>query len=129
MELDEATVNLIRDRSFAYFAIDDTDGFPHVTPVWIDTDGKHIIINTAEGRRKQRLARPGARITVVVTNTSNPYSYVMIKGKVVRQTKEGAEEHIDTMAKKYLGTERYPRGPSEPARVLIYIEPIKVLHR
>lgn len=126
MALNSEAVNMIRDKSFAYIAFNDSSGFPHVTPVWVDTDGRFIIINTAEGRRKQRLAAPGTRVTLVVTNPSNPYKYIMIKGKVVNQTKEGAEEHIDKMAQKYMGAERYPRGPSEPPRVLIYIEPVSV---
>lgn len=126
MVLSNEVVNLIRDKSFAYVAFNGDDGFPHVTPVWVDTDGSFVIINTAEGRKKQRLARPGAHVTVVVTNPSNPYKYIMIKGRVARQTKEGAEEHIDRMARKYMGAERYPRGPGEPARVLIYIEPLSV---
>ncbi|MEM0097177.1 MAG: pyridoxamine 5'-phosphate oxidase family protein [Conexivisphaerales archaeon] len=126
MKLDNNVVSLINDKSFAYISLLDTDGFPHVTPVWVDTDGESIIINTANGRKKQKLAKKGSIVTVTITNPSNPYKYVMIKGKIKGQTETGAEEHIDKMALKYMGLKEYPRNSPDESRILIYIDPIKV---
>ncbi len=127
MKLDSNVVSMIKDKSFAYVALIDTDGFPHVTPVWVDTDGERIIINTSVGRKKQRLAKKGATVSVTITNPSNPYKYVLIKGRVAEQTREGADDHIDQMAYKYMGVEKYPKRSQDEKRVLIYIEPVKIL--
>ncbi|MGC8661193.1 MAG: pyridoxamine 5'-phosphate oxidase family protein [Nitrososphaeria archaeon] len=127
MKLDNSIVALINDKSFAYISLLDVDGFPHITPVWVDTDGERIIINTAEGRKKQKLAKKGSPVTVVVTNPSNPYKYVMIKGRIKEQTRDRAEEHIDKMASKYMGVIKYPKSSPDETRVLIYIDPVKVI--
>ncbi|MDG6935921.1 MAG: TIGR03618 family F420-dependent PPOX class oxidoreductase, partial [Nitrososphaerota archaeon] len=127
MKLDDGVVSLINDKSFAYISLIDADGFPHVTPVWVDTDGKNVIINTAEGRKKQKLAKKGSAVTVTITNPSNPYKYVMIKGKIKEQTGTQAEEHIDKMASKYMGVKKYPKSSPDERRVLIYIEPVNVI--
>lgn len=127
MKLDNSVVSLINDKSFAYISLLDVDGFPHVTPAWVDTDGERVIINTAEGRKKQKLAKKGSAVTVVITNPSNPYKYVMIKGKIKEQTRERAEEHINKMASKYMGVTKYPKSSPAETRVLIYIEPVKVI--
>ncbi len=70
--------------------------------MWVDTDGEHVIVNTAVGRKKQRLAEEGKPVSIEISNPSNPYRYSLIKGKIMKQTFESAEEHINQMAKNIL---------------------------
>jgi PPOX class probable F420-dependent enzyme len=103
------------------------DGQPQVTPVWCDFDGTHIRVNTAAGRQKHKdmVARP--RVTVLALDPANPYRYLEVRGTVARIGEEGADDHIDALAQRYLGVERYPyRNPAE-TRVICYIEPKRVL--
>ncbi len=126
MALDEKVVSLIKEKSFGHIAFVDEDGFPHVTPVWVDTDGVHVLVNTAVGRKKQKLAKFGKPVSIEISNPSNPYRYVLIKGIVARQSFENAEKHIDYLAKKYTGADRYTKSSENEKRVLIYIRPVKI---
>jgi len=127
MKLDQNVISLIKERSFGHVAMIDSDGFPHVTPVWVDTDGERIIINTAVGTKKQRLARAGIPVSVEISNPSNPYRYVLVKGRVAEQTEKGADEHINKMSLKYTGNGQYQKSSPDEKRVIIYIEPLKVI--
>jgi len=127
MKLDQNVISLIKERSFGHVAMIDSDGFPHVTPVWVDTDGERIIINTAVGTKKQRLARAGIPVSVEISNPSNPYRYVLVKGRVAEQTEKGADEHINKMSLKYTGNGQYQKRSPDEKRVIIYIEPLKVI--
>lgn len=102
------------------------DGQPQVTPVWADFDGTYIRVNTAEGRQKHKdmVARP--QVTVMAIDPANPYRYLEVRGTVARITDEGAAEHIDALAKQYLGVDRYPYHNPAETRVICYIEPKKV---
>jgi PPOX class probable F420-dependent enzyme len=114
---------LTEGRNFAAVATLMPDGSPQVSIVWIDSDGKHVIFNTAEGRAKAKNLRRDPRVAVTVINSENPYEQVMIRGRVVEMTHEGADAHIDRLAKKYLGVDKYPyRGPEEQ-RVIVKIAP------
>jgi PPOX class probable F420-dependent enzyme len=100
-----------------------SDGSPQVTPVWVDFDGKYILVNTAEGRRKPKNIRRDPRVAIDVIAHNDPYQMVTVRGRVVEVTNEGADEHIDKLAKKYLGQDKYPfRAPGE-RRVMFKIEP------
>jgi PPOX class probable F420-dependent enzyme len=103
-----------------------SDGSPQVSPVWVDLDGEQLVVNSAKGRLKDRNIRADARVAVSATDPDNPYRALMIRGKVTKITEEGAEEHIDKMAYKYLEVERYPYRTAGEVRVLYYIEPTKV---
>jgi PPOX class probable F420-dependent enzyme len=114
---------LTEGRNFAAVATLMPDGSPQVSIVWIDSDGEHVILNTAEGRVKPKNLRRDPRVAVTVMNSENPYEQVMIRGRVVEMTHNGADAHIDRLAKKYLGVDKYPyRGPGEQ-RVIIKIVP------
>lgn len=103
------------------------DGRPHVTPVWIDVDGDDLLFNTAEGRVKVRNIRRNANVTVSIVDPSDPYRVLALQGRVVEITPEGADEHVDKLAKKYLGRERYPfRQPGEQ-RLKVRVSPERVL--
>lgn len=120
--LPEKVKSMLQAPVFAHFATLMPEGGPQVSPVWIDVDGDLILVNSAEGRVKDKNVRSDARIALSFTAPDNPYNAVMIRGHVREITADGAEAHIDAMAKKYLGQDRYPyRGPGEK-RVLYKIE-------
>lgn len=115
--------DLLAKRVFAHLATVQPDGSPQVTPVWVDTDGPYVRINTARGRVKDRNLARDQRVALSVTDPDDPYRYVQIRGRVAEATEKGADEHIDSLAKKYLGKDRYPfRQPGE-VRVIYRIRP------
>jgi len=90
-------------RAFLYLATLMPDGSPQVTPVWFNSDGTHILVNTAEGRVKDRNMRARPRVAVCIADPSTPYRYLQIHGHIAERTHEGAEEHINTLSLKYDG--------------------------
>jgi PPOX class probable F420-dependent enzyme len=113
-------------RAFAQLATVNADGSPQVTPVWVDYDGKHLLVNTARGRVKTKNLERNPRVALAIADPENPYRYVGIQGRVVEMTEQGADAHIDKMAKKYLNKDAYPyRQPGEK-RVIVKIVPEKV---
>ncbi|MEM3160577.1 MAG: PPOX class F420-dependent oxidoreductase [Nitrososphaera sp.] len=122
----EQARSLFQGKNFAYLSTLMNDGSPQVSPVWIDIEGDEIIVNTAQGRIKQKNVSRDPRVAISVADSTNPYTMIAVQGRVVKQTTEGAEEHIDQMAKKYLGVDKYPgRAPGEK-RILLRIKPEKV---
>ena len=118
--------DLFGKAAFANLATINADGTPQVTPVWIDWDGKHVLVYTAQGRLKDRNLRKNPNVAISIMDPANPYRYLAIQGRVVNVTTSGADAHIDKMAKKYLGKDSYPfRTPTE-VRVVFTIEPEKV---
>jgi len=115
--------DLFTKRAFGNLATLMADGRPQVTPVWCDFDGNHVLVNSAKGRQKDRNMRRDARVAIAVADPDNPYRYLEVRGRVVEITEQGADAHIDRMAKKYLGVDKYPyRQPGE-VRVLYKIQP------
>ena len=124
--IDERSRELLEAKNFAHVATVARDGTPHVAVVWIDVDGDIVQVNSAEGRDWPANLRRDPRVTIVVANHDNPYEYVTIKGEAVEITPEGADEHIDALAKKYIDKDEYPfRKPGE-VRLKIRIRPDKV---
>ncbi len=122
-EIPEQYKDLFDKKAFASLATVMPNGQPQVTPVWCDFDGSHVIVNSAKGRRKDRNMRSDPRVSLAISDPDNPYRYLEIRGTVVRITEEGADDHIDSMAKKYMGLDKYPyRQPGE-VRVVYKIEP------
>ena len=102
------------------------DGTPQVTPVWFDyMDGK-VRVNSAKGRVKARNMKENAPVALSILDPDNPYRYIQIRGRVGRATEDGASAHIDSLAKKYLGKEKYPFGQPGEVRMLFEIEPSAV---
>ena len=115
--------DLFNKKAFASLATLMPDGKPQVTPVWADFDGEHVIVNSAKGRVKDRNMRRDPRVSLALIDPDNPYRYLQLQGRVVEITENGADQHIDKMAKKYLGVDKYPgRQPGE-VRVIYKIEP------
>lgn len=124
----QAATKLLEGKNFARLATLMPDGSPQVTPVWVDRDGDTVLINTARGRLKERNLARDARVALSVTDEQNPYESLAIRGSVTGISGEGADQHIDALAKRYLGVDEYPlRQPGEE-RVIIRIEPGRVMH-
>jgi PPOX class probable F420-dependent enzyme len=122
----ESYRDLVEKKSFAHLATLMPDGGPQVTPVWFEYDGTHILVNSAKGRVKDRNMRRDPRVALAISDPENPYRHVAVRGKVVEITETGADQHIDRLAKKYLGKDKYPsRRPGE-IRVIYKIRPERV---
>ena len=105
---------LTRKVAFANLATIMPDGSPQVTPLWFEYKDGAILSNTAVGRRKARNLDTNPRVALAISDPANPYRYIQIRGHVIRSTREGADAHIDSLAKRYLGQDKYPfRGPGE----------------
>jgi PPOX class probable F420-dependent enzyme len=102
------------------------DGSPQVTPVWFDYTNGRIRVNTAKGRVKARNMAEGSRVALAILDPDNAYRYLQVRGKVARVSDAGAKEHIDSLAKKYLGKDEYPWHNAKDVRVIYEIEPLSV---
>jgi PPOX class probable F420-dependent enzyme len=121
-------LDLFQKRAFANLATLMPDGTPQVTPVWIDWDGTHVIVNSARGRQKDRNMQRNSAVAMSILDPDNPYRYLEIRGTVTEITEHGADDHIDKMAKKYMGRDKYPyRRPGEQ-RVVYKITPKHATH-
>ncbi len=121
--LSEGVKKLFQEPNYGHMATLMPDGAPQVSPVWVDVDGNRILVNTAEGRAKPRNVRRDARVAISIHNQENPYSSAFVRGRVVEITHEGADDHIDKLAKKYMGQDTYPYRRPEEQRVILVIEP------
>jgi PPOX class probable F420-dependent enzyme len=124
----EQVTRILREPNFAFLGTLMKDGRPQVTPVWIDFDNDHILINTAEGRIKHKNLTRDPRVSLSLVDKNNPYSMVTIQGTVVDQIKDGADEHIDKLAKKYLKAEKYPGHSPSIKRIIIKIKPDRIFY-
>jgi PPOX class probable F420-dependent enzyme len=130
-KLSPGAVKLLQEKQLAQLATVMKDGSPQVTPVWVDVepDGSHILVNTAEGRVKSRNTERNPRVAVSVVDAQNPYRLAVVRGSIVERRHEGADQHIDRLAQKYLGQEKYPwRNPAEQ-RVILRIKPEHVIEQ
>ncbi len=125
-QLTEQQADLFRGKNWATVVTLREDGSPHATPVWIDTDGKHVIFNTAIGRAKERHLRRDPRVSVVVLPAEDQQSgYVSVSG-TAEISEEGAVDHIDKLAQKYIGQEKYPYLQPGEQRVIVTVTPDRV---
>ncbi len=114
---------LLEAKNFCHVATLRADGSVHDVPVWVDIEDGRPVLNTAEGRAWPRNLERDPRVTLTVQNMENPYEYLEVRGRVAERTHDGADEHIDALARKYLGQDSYPyRQPGEQ-RVIIRVEP------
>ena len=114
---------LLKAPNFCNVSTFRRDGTIHGVPVWVDVQDGRPTLNSAEGRAWPRNLERDPRVTLTVPNWENPYEYVEIRGHVAERTHAGADEHIDALAKKYLGQDKYPlRQPGEQ-RVIIRVQP------
>jgi PPOX class probable F420-dependent enzyme len=118
-------LDLLKDKkAFAHLATVMPDGSPQVTPVWVDYKDGMVRVNTAKGRVKHRNMQQGSKVALSVLDPENPYRHVQVRGEIARVTEQGADAHIDSLAKKYLDKDKYPfRQPGEQ-RIMYEIKPL-----
>jgi len=125
-KLSEKQADLFRGKNWGTVVTLRKDGSPHATPVWIDTDGEHVLFNTAVGRAKERHIRRDPRVSVTVLPAENQQDgYVSVTG-TAEIVEEGAFDHIDKLAKKYLDQDKYPYLQEGEQRVIVRVTPDKV---
>jgi PPOX class probable F420-dependent enzyme len=123
MPIPEEFLDLFEKKAFAHLATVMPDGSPQVTPVWCDYDGEYVRVNSAVGRQKDRNIRRDPRVALSLLDPDNPYRYLEVRGRVVEITEDGADQHIDGLAKKYLGVDKYPYRRAGERRVIYRIRP------
>src|SRR5579884_81280 len=124
--LTDGQAALLRGRNWGIVTTLREDGSPHSTPVWVDTDGEHVLFNTAIGRAKERHLRRDPRVAITVLPAENQQAgYVSVSG-TAELDETGAEEHIHALARKYLGEERYPWLQPGERRVIVRIRPQRI---
>jgi len=126
-KLTPKTLQLVEGKNFAFLAVVLPDGSPHVAPVWIDHEGDLLLVNTAMGRVKQKNSTKGKRVSLAISDQENMYERVVIQGRVVDQTHQGADAHIDKLANKYTGAKKYQRSSPDEKRVIIKIEALRII--
>lgn len=118
--------DLLAKKAFAHLGTIMPDGSPQVTPVWFDFDGTHLRVNSAKGRVKDKNMRRDGRVALAIMDPENPYRYLAVRGRVEEVAEAGADAHIDSLAKKYLGQDRYPYRKAGEVRVIYRIRPVRV---
>ena len=126
-ELTAGMQKLLKEKAYCQIATVMPDGSPQLTETWVDTDGEHILINTAEGRQKTRNVRRDPRVAVQVIDPATDFRIFSVRGRVVEVTTVGADAMIDQLAKKYLGLDSYPNRQPGEVRVILKILPEKVV--
>lgn len=130
MQVPDSFHDMFEKQTFAHVSSILPDGSPHVTPVWIDydEDAGHLLFNTARGRRKERNLRANPDVAVSMTDPDDPYRFLSVQGEVVELTEDGAVEHINQLAQRYMDVDEYPNlGDEDGARVIVRIEPDHVV--
>ena len=122
--LTEQQAQLFLDPNYGVVTTLRNDGSPHMTVVWLDWDGEHVVFNTAEGRVKPRNIRRNPTVGVFVMNPEDPYRWISVTG-TAEMTHDGAAEHIDQLAKKYFGRDSYGLKPGEQ-RIIVRVRPERV---
>ena len=119
--LSEKARALITRPVLASLATLNPDGSPQITPLWVDLDGDDVVFNTAQGRKKARNLERDSRVAVTVIDPDDQYNVVAFQGTVADVTTEGADAHIDALAKKYLGVDTYPMRREGEVRVRVTV--------
>ena len=126
MKLPEDVLALLRRPSTCYVATTMPDGSPQLTQTWVDTDGERVLINTVQGYRKAKNVERDPRVALVVSDPANPSRYYEVRGRVVEATTEGGAEHIEKLARRYLGGPYPWYGGRDQTRLVLAIEPEKI---
>ncbi len=124
-QIPDSHKDIFEKKSFAHVATSEGD-VPQVTPVWVEYDGEHVLINSARGRKKDRSLRANPNVAISVQDPDNPYRYIGIQGKVVEITEEGGTEHIHKLSYKYNGHAYPEKALVGPPRVIYKILPTRV---
>lgn len=125
-QLSQKARALIQRPVIANVATVDADGGPQVTPVWIDLDGDDLVFNTAKNRVKSVNLSHNRQVAISIVDPDDPYNVVVVRG-TAQPTEEGADAHIDSLAKKYLGVDSYPMRREGEVRVKYRVHADKVV--
>ncbi|MBV8085925.1 MAG: PPOX class F420-dependent oxidoreductase [Chloroflexi bacterium] len=125
-DMSDGLVRLLKEAAYSQIATLMPDGSPQVTQVWVDTDGTHILVNSVATHQKVRNVRRDPRVAVNVLDPGKPYRVANVRGRVVELTADGATEHIDALAKRYLGQDKYPFGGPGQQRIILKILPERI---
>ena len=117
---------LLQGKNFCHVATLRPDGSVHGVPVWVDVQDGKVLLNTAQGRAWPRNLERDPRVTLTVQNMENPYEYLAIRGRADAPITDGADAHIDAMAKKYMGVDEYPMRQPGEQRLIIRVDPERV---
>jgi PPOX class probable F420-dependent enzyme len=129
MELPKDLLELLERPSICFLSTLMPDGSPQLTQTWVDTDGRHILINTVQGHQKVRNIERDPRVALTVTDPEQTARYFQVRGRVVERTTDGAAEHIEKLAQRYLGGPYPWYGGRNQVRVLLTIEARRIAHR
>jgi PPOX class probable F420-dependent enzyme len=129
VDLPEALLQLLERPSLCYLTTLMPDGSPQITQVWVDTDGKHVLVNTVRGHQKVRNIERDPRVAVAIGDSVEPRRYFQVRGRVISMTEHGAAEHIDKLAHRYLGGPYPWFGGRDQVRLLLTIEAERVTGR
>lgn len=124
--LPDALLGLLRQPSPCFLATLMPDGAPQMTQTWVDTDGRNVLINTVDGHQKVANMRRDPRVAVNVADAADPSRYIEVRGRVVAISEDGAAEHIETLAQRYLGGPYPWFGGRDQTRLLVTIEPERI---
>lgn len=126
MDLPAGLLDLLRQPSPCFVATLMPDGAPQMTQTWVDTDGTNVLINTVAGFQKVRNMERDARVALNVADPADVSRYYAVRGRVASITPEGAAEHIERLAQRYLGGPYPWFGGRDQVRLLVTIEPERV---
>jgi PPOX class probable F420-dependent enzyme len=119
--------HLFQSRNLAFLSTLSKEGYPHITPVWVEMVEDLILINTFETSAKNRHISNDKRVAISVVEQNNPFNMVSIQGRVIEQTTEGADDHLKRLARRYLGIGKYYYRKPNHKRIIIKIQPEKVM--
>ena len=122
----ESYLDLFHKKAFGSLSTLMPDGSPQTNPVWVDYQNGELWVNSAVGRLKDRNIKRDPRVSVAVIDPENPYRFLEIRGRVREITEQGAPEHIDKMAKKYVDLDKYPWHQPGDERVIVTIKPERI---
>lgn len=124
-KLDETQAEFLRNPYYAVLSTLRADGTSHQTVVWVDAEDGDVLVNTAEGRAKPRHMRTNPNVSIAVVDPANGYHSLVVTGKA-ELSHEGADDHIDKLAKKYLDADTYPFRKEGEVRVIVRIHPERI---
>jgi PPOX class probable F420-dependent enzyme len=124
--LTDAQRELLQKPNYGVLGALRPDGTPQLTTVWVDAEDGVVLVNTAEGRYKEKYVRRDPRVSLYVRDEEDPYKWLAVTGDA-ELVSEGAEDHIDKLAKKYTGRDTYPWRKEGERRIIIRIQPTRVI--
>jgi PPOX class probable F420-dependent enzyme len=121
MDIPEPLLALLRGASPCFLATVMPDGSPHLTQVWVDTDGEHVVVNSVHGSQKVRNIERDPRVALTIADPAETSRYFGVRGRVIDVTTEGGVEHIEALSQRYLGGPYPWYGGRDQVRVILTV--------